>query len=412
MLENVLETLRERGFYKQCTDEEALGKLLASETVTCYAGFDPTADSLHVGHLIPMMALAHLQRAGHRAVALVGGGTAMVGDPSGKTEMRQLISQQQIQSNIQGVKVQIGKFLSLESDNGVLVDNADWLLSLNYIEFLRDIGRHFRVNEMIKAEGYRMRLEREEGLSFIEFNYQLLQAYDFLCLSRQFDCKLQFGGDDQWGNILAGVDLTRRVDGKLVFGLTFPLLTTAKGEKMGKTAGGAVWLDAEKTSPYDFYQYWINCDDRDVARFLAMFTFLPMDEVNKLGQLQDSDIRAAKEVLAFETTKLAHGDQEADKARSASHAAFGGGGADFDSIPSTTIAKDRIDSGIPVVDIFVEVGLTTSKSASRRLIEGGGAYIGGQQVQQIDATMESDAVEDGSILLRSGKKKYHRIIVE
>jgi len=410
-VDNVLQVLRERGFVQQCTDEEALAKVLAEGSVVYYCGFDPTAESLHCGSLTPIMAMAHLQRAGHHPIAIIGGGTAMVGDPSGKTEMRKMLSRQHIEKNAQGILSQIRRYLDLDGEKGSALNNAEWLLPLNYIEFLRDIGKHFRVNEMIKAESYRLRMERETGLSFIEFNYQILQAYDFMSLAKKHGCRLQIGGDDQWGNIVAGVDLARRMLGKDVYGLTFPLLTTARGEKMGKTAGGAVWLDASRTSPYEFYQYWINTDDQDVRRFLALFTFLPMDEVERLGSMQGADLRQAKEVLAFEATKLCHGQAEAEQARAASRAAFGGQGDDVSAMPATTIATARVEAGIPVIDLFVEVGLTSSRSEARRLITQGGAYVGGQQVKSIDDVVDGRFVEDGAIMLRFGKKKFHRVVV-
>lgn len=297
---HVLDVLQERGFLEQTTGEEEVRELLAAPT-TCYIGFDPTASSFHVGHLLPIMALAHMQRAGHRPIALVGGGTAMIGDPSGKTEMRKLLTRDEIEENARGLKAQLARFLDFDR-GAMLLNNADWLLGLNYIEFLRDIGVHFSVNRMLAAESYRQRLET--GLNFIEFNYMLLQAYDFLHLFQRYGCRLQMGGNDQWGNIVAGVELIRRVEGAAAHGITFPLLTTASGAKMGKTAQGAVWLDPERTSPYDFYQYWINTEDPDVERFLGLFTFLPMEEVRELGRLEGARIREAKEVLAFEVTKL------------------------------------------------------------------------------------------------------------
>jgi tyrosyl-tRNA synthetase len=411
-VKDALQILGERGFIQQCTDQEGLARLLLEQRVTFYNGFDPTADSLHVGHLLPLMAMAHLQRAGHRPLALVGGGTALVGDPSGRTEMRQLLSREEIEKNLCGVRQQIERYLDLGEGGGRIVDNADWLLSLGYIDFLRDIGRYFRVNEMIKAEAYRMRLEREEGLSFIEFNYQLLQAYDFLVLFRREGCLLQTGGDDQWSNILAGADLVRRVEAKTVYGLTFPLLTTARGEKMGKTAAGAVWLSAERTPPYEYYQYWINCDDRDVRRFLALFTFLPMGEVNRLGALEGADLRQAKEVLAFEATTLTHGREAAEKARTASRAAFRGQGDDLSSIPTSTLPAERLAQGLSVVDLLCEAGLTPGRNAARRLIQQGGAYVNGRAVTDAEERVGAEAVEDGAIMLRSGKKRYHRVLIE
>jgi len=411
-VEDALQVLGERGFIQQSTDLEGLGRLLQEQRVTFYNGFDPTADSLHVGHLLPIMAMAHLQRAGHRPLALVGGGTALVGDPSGKTEMRQFLSREEIAQNLPGVQAQFSRYLDLGEGGARVVNNAEWLLELGYIEFLRDIGRYFRVNEMIKAEAYRMRLDREEGLSFIEFNYQLLQAYDFLVLYRREGCLLQTGGDDQWSNILAGADLIRRVEGKIAFGLTYPLLCTASGEKMGKTAAGAVWLSAKRTSPYEYYQYWINCHDQDVRRFLALFTFLPMEEVNRLGALEGAGLRQGKEVLAFEATKLTHGEEEAEKARAASRAAFGHQGDALSAIPTSTLAAKRLEQGISVVDLFCEAGLTPGRNAARRLIQQGGAYVNGRAITDAEERFGVESAQDGAILLRYGKKRYHRVLVE
>ena len=411
-MSNIFADLRERGFVQQCTHEEQVSQLLSGKSITYYVGFDPTADSLHAGSLVPIMAMAHLHRAGHRPIAIIGGGTTMIGDPSDKTEMRPMISAEQVEKNGERILKQLQRYLDLDNTTGLFLNNAEWLLPLNYIEFLRDIGKHFRVNEMIRAEGYRQRLERELGLSFLEFNYQLLQAYDYLCLFKEYDCVLQLGGDDQWGNIIAGVDLVRRIEGERVYGVTFPLLTTAGGAKMGKTAGGAVWLDAEKTSPYEFYQYWINVDDRDVGRFLAYFTFLPIDEARRLGNLEHDGIREAKSVLAYQATMLAHGKDEADKAQETSRAAFGGGGLDLDAMPTTHISVDKLDTGIPIMDLFQEVGLTTSKSEARRLIQQGGAYINEKQHKAIDVVIGVDMLEEDVILLRAGKKRYHRIVVE
>ena len=421
---NAFETLNERGFIKQTTNAEQIANLLAEERVTYYVGFDPTAPSLHVGSLVPIMAMAHLQRAGHKPIAIIGGGTTMIGDPTDKTEMRPMLSQEQITANAKGILAQMQRYLKLDngiadsedsqatSETGRFLNNADWLLSVNYIEFLRDIGKHFRVNEMIRAEGYRQRLERELGLSFLEFNYQLLQAYDYLCLFQKYGCCLQLGGDDQWGNILAGVDLVRRIESERVHAVTFPLLTTASGAKMGKTAGGAVWLDAERTSPYEFYQYWINTDDRDVSRFLAYFTCLPMDEVRRLGSLEDEAIREAKEVLAYEVTQLAHGKTEADNVQAASRAAFSGGNLDEAAMPTSTIASERLDGGIPIMALFHEVGLANSRSEARRLIQQGGAYINEKQCSAVDMVVDTGLLEENALLLRAGKKRYHRIVLK
>ena len=411
-MSNVFETLQERGFVQQCTNEENVSSLLSGDQITYYVGFDPTADSLHAGSLVPIMAMANLQRAGHKPIAIIGGGTTMIGDPTDKTEMRPIISTEQIEKNGVSILAQLQRYLDLDNTAGLFLNNAEWLLSLNYIEFLRDIGKHFRVNEMIRAEGYRQRLERELGLSFLEFNYQLLQSYDYLCLFQKYDCVLQLGGDDQWGNILAGVDLVRRIEGERVHGLTFPLLTTAGGAKMGKTAGGAVWLDSNRTSPYEFYQYWINTDDRDVERFLAYFTFLPMDEVRRLGSLEHDAIREAKAVLAYEATKLAHGKVEADKAQETSRAAFGGSGLDLDAMSTTAISTERLNTGIPIMELFHEVGLTTSKSEARRLIQQGGAYINEKQYKAIDVVVDTTLLEEDALLLRAGKKRYHRVVLE
>ena len=411
-MSNIFESLQERGFVQQCTNAEDVSQVLSGNPITYYVGFDPTADSLHAGSLVPIMAMAHLQRAGHIPIAIIGGGTTMIGDPTDKTEMRPMISLEQVEKNGARILKQLQRYLDLDNSAGLFLNNAEWLLSLNYIEFLRDIGKHFRVNEMIRAEGYRQRLERELGLSFLEFNYQLLQAYDYLCLFQKYDCVLQLGGDDQWGNILAGVELVRGIEGERVHGLTFPLLTTAGGAKMGKTAGGAVWLDADKTSPYQFYQYWINIDDRDVERFLAYFTFLPMDEVHRLGSLEHDAIREAKAVLAYQATKLAHGKAEADKAQETSQAAFGGGGLDLDAMPTTAIPTDNLNTGIPIMDLFHQVGLAASKSEARRLIQQGGAYINEKQYKAIDVIVDANMLEEDALLLRAGKKRYHRVVPE
>ena len=423
-METVFETLKERGLIQQCSDASRVANQLSEKQITYYVGFDATATSLHVGNLVPIMTMAHLQRAGHTPIAIIGGGTTMIGDPTDKTGMRSMLSQEQIATNSKGILAQLQRYLDL--DNGIasaenpeiapkagkFLNNADWLLSINYIEFLRDIGKHFRVNEMIRAEGYRQRLERELGLSFLEFNYQLIQAYDYLRLFQKYECRLQLGGDDQWGNILAGVDLVRRVEGKRVHALTVPLITTANGVKMGKTAGNAVWLDANRTSPYEFYQYWINTDDRDVVRFLACFTFLSMEEIRRLGELEDEDIREAKEILAYEVTQLAHGKMEADKAQAASRAAFGGGNFDDVTMPTSVISTARFESGILIMELFHEVGLTNSRSEARRLIQQGGAYINEKQYRAIDTVIDVSLFEESALLLRAGKKRYHRVVLE
>lgn len=404
---NALEILRERGFIQQISDEKELGQRLASTKVTLYAGFDPTAASLHVGSLVPLMAMAHLGRAGHRAIAVLGGGTTMVGDPSGRTELRQMMTPELIGENRRRIEPQVRRFLGDGAD-AVMVDNADWLLPLNYIAFLRDIGRHFSVNRMLSAEAYKMRLEK--GLSFIEFNYQLLQAYDFLVLNERYDCTLQIGGDDQWGNIVAGIDLIRRVRQKEAFGLTFPLLTTASGAKMGKTAAGAVWLDAGLTKPYDFYQYFVNVDDRDVIRFLKLLTFEPMDEITRYEALQGAELREAKKALAHAVTTVVHGREAADEAQRAAGAAFGGSGGDESAVPTYAVAVGGVGATVKVVDVLALSGLAASKSAARRLIEQGGVRIGDRKITSIDDEVGAEEIGDG-VLLHAGKKNLRRLTV-
>ena len=440
-MSNVYDILEERGFIEQCTDAAACREVL-EKPITCYIGFDPTASSLHVGSLIPIMSLAHMQRSGHRPIALVGGGTALVGDPSGKTEMRQMLSREEIDANARQLKRQFSQFIDFSSEQALLLNNADWLVPINYIEFLRDIGRHFSVNRMLSAESYKMRLET--GLSFIEFNYMLLQAYDFLYLFDDYDCGIQMGGSDQWGNIVAGVNLVRRIRQKTVYGITFPLITTASGEKMGKTADGTVWLDAQLTSPYEYYQYWINAEDRDVERFLAYFTFLPMEEIRAVAGLQGADLNLVKTILAYEITRITHGEDAARTARAASEDMFGArqipedvlpsstvqrskklavtdvvsgtsvSGVDISvsSIPTTVVAESRLRSGIPAFELFAEVGLCTSKGEARRLIQQGGGYVNGQRIQEFDERATLNHVDKGEILLRAGKKKHHRIKVD
>ena len=402
-----LETFEERGFFKQTTHPEELEKRVESGRICAYIGFDPTADSLHVGHLIPLMGLAHLQRDGQRVIALMGGGTAMIGDPSGKTEMRKMLTEKQLEDNVGKIKPQMERFLDFSGDSE-LINNSEWLRNLNYIDFLRDIGRHFSVNRMLSFETYKVRLET--GLSFLEFNYQLLQAYDFLELNKRYQCILQMGGDDQWANILSGVDLIRRVSQNEAFGWTYPLLTTASGRKMGKTEKGAVWLDPEKTSPYEYYQYWINCEDADVEKFLTLFTFLPLNEIRELSRLQGAEIREAKSKLALETTSLAHGREEALKAEQAAKSLFGSGGESED-IPSTQIDSSSLLQGIGVFDAFRESGLCKSNGEARRLMNQGGLYLNQEPLSDPDYRITKDDFKEGSVLLRAGKKRYHRFIL-
>lgn len=407
-MENVLDTLQSRGFVEQVTDLDGVRDLLDRPAV-CYIGFDPTARSLHVGSLLPIMSLVHMQQSGHRPIALVGGGTGMVGDPSGKTEMRPIMSREQIDENAEGLKAQLSRFIDFSNNRALLLNNADWLTELRYIDFLRDIGKHFSVNRMLAAESYRMRLET--GLSFIEFNYMLLQAYDFWHLFKYYDCRLQMGGNDQWGNILAGEDLIRRLEGETVFGLTFPLLTTSAGIKMGKTHKGAVWLDPNLTSPYDYYQYWINQDDADIPRFLALFTLLPMDEVHRLSQLKGAEINAAKEILAYEATRICHGEQEADRAREAAKSLFGEEeSALADSAPQFPVSVKELEQGIPAFILFEQCGLCKTRGDARRLIGQGGAYLNGERLDVFDRVVNTADLKENSLLLRAGKKRYMHVV--
>ena len=427
---NLIDILKERGFIDQTTHEKELNEYLEAGQVTCYIGFDPTASSLHVGSLVPIMSLAHMQRHGHRPIALIGGGTGLVGDPSGKTEMRKLLTPEMVEENAIGIKEQLSRFLDFSDGKALMLNNADWLTKLEYIPFLRDFGRHFSVNRMIKAESYKMRLESEEGLNFIEFNYMLLQAYDFLELYDHYGCRLQMGGSDQWGNIVAGVELIRRVRQKTVYGITFPLITTSSGEKMGKTAEGAVWLDPAKTSPYEYYQYWINTDDRDVLRFIALFTFIPMGEIKKLEKVSGADLNSAKVVLAFEVTQLAHGKEAATKAYHAAASMFGARVVPKEIMPSSTLHTftihnaeadstatiphsimdvDQFKEGIPAFKMYNMVGLASSGSSARRLIEQGGAYVNGKRIESFDYLLTDSDIVDMEILLRAGKKRYHKI---
>ena len=412
---NYLAEMKWRGFFEQCTDEAALGELMAAGPVTGYAGFDPTAESLHIGSLVPIMGLVHLQRHGHRPIAIVGGGTAMVGDPSGKTELRQMLTVADIDRNLVGIRAQLARFLRLADGpgagptDGLMINNADWLRDKGYIEFLRDVGRHFSVNQMLTRDSVKTRMET--GLSFLEFNYMILQAYDFLMLNRDHGCRLQVGGSDQWGNICSGIDLCRRVNRVEVFGLTYPLIATATGEKMGKTAAGAVWLDAGRTSPYDFFQYWVNVDDRDVSRFLRLYTLLPPARIEELERLQGADIRQAKQALAVAVTTLVHGPEAAQAAGEAARAAFGGGG-DAAAIPSSEhAAADFADQGQPLLDLLVAVGLVDSKGEARRLVRQGGVRVNGEAVADESRRLTAADVRDGRIVLQLGKKRHHHLRV-
>jgi tyrosyl-tRNA synthetase len=356
-----------------------------------------------------MMVMAHMQRAGHKPIAIIGGGTAMVGDPSGKSDMRKMMTLDVIRHNSDNFKKQLSKFIDFTNDRALMVDNADWLLNLNYVDFLRDIGVHFSVNRMLTAECFRSRMEK--GLTFIEFNYMLMQSYDFLMLYKKYGCILELGGDDQWSNILGGIDLIRRVEGKEAYGMTFTLLTTSEGKKMGKTEKGALWLDPEKTSPYDFYQYWRNIDDADVIKCLKLLTFLPMDEIAKLAELKDQQINEAKKVLAYEVTKLVHGQEEADKARQLTEALFGGGGS-TSSLPTTELTADELAGGLNILDLLLKTGLVPSKGEGRRLVQQGGIYIGEEPVSSIDFVFTADLLENGERIIKKGKKTYHKIVLK
>ncbi len=405
MTTNVFDILQERGFVKQTT-HDGLKEMLGRESVKFYVGFDATADSLHVGHFVQLMAMAHMQRAGHVPIVLIGGGTTMIGDPSGKSDMRKMMTREVIAHNAEIFKQQIGKFLDFSDNKAVMVDNADWLLDLNYVEFLREIGTCFSVNSMLTARCYKERLEK--GLTFFEFNYMLMQAYDFLVLNRKYGCMLEMGGDDQWSNILAGADLIRRKERKEAYGLTITLLLKSDGKKMGKTESGAVWLDPEKTSPYDFYQYWRNVADADVRTCLSLLTFLPMDEVERLSALKDNEINDAKKILAFEITKQVHGEQAAIEARKAAEALFGGAGAGG-SIPTTELSVAQLKEQPQLIDVMVTCGLTKSRGEGRRLIAGGGVLVNGEKVNDEFVQVTEQDFAEGEMMIKKGKKVFHRV---
>ncbi len=404
---HVLDTLSERGFINQVSDLEGLRRV-AEKPMTLYCGFDPTSDSLHIGHLVQIMALAHFQRHGHRPIALVGGGTTMIGDPTGRATGRAIMTKEAIAANAVKIKEQLSHYLDFSADKAIMLDNAAWLTQLNYIDFLRDIGRHFSVNQMLAMEGYKTRLET--GLSFPEFNYLLLQSYDFLHMYREDGCILQIGGGDQWSNCLGGMDLIRKADGGEAFVLTTPLITDAAGQKMGKSTGNALSLNPAYMSMYDYYQFWINVDDALVERFLAFFTFLPMDEVRRLTNREGAELRSAKETLAFEATKLTHGEAEAREAQAASRALFSGDGA-LETAPTTVIPAADFAAGISVADLFTRAGLATGRGDARRLAAQGGASIGGERVDDMDRTLTVADIPSDGLLLRAGKKRYQRVVV-
>jgi tyrosyl-tRNA synthetase len=403
---NVFDVLSERGYIDQVTHEEELRELLEKESVAFYIGFDATADSLTLGHFLQMMVMMHMQRAGHKPIALLGGGTTMIGDPSGKSDMRRVLTREIIDHNAECFKEQFKRFLDFNEDRAIMVNNADWLMDLNFVNFMREIGVHFSVNRMLTFDCYKNRLE--QGLTFFEFGYMLMQSYDFLYLYRHHNCKMQLGGSDQWSNIIGGYELVRKLEQDKVYGMTFKLLTTAAGTKMGKTEKGTIWLDKEKTSPYELFQYLRNVDDRDVEKFLALLTFLPMDEVRRLGALKDAEINMAKEVLAYEVTQMVHGKEEADKALEASRSLFAGS-ADSESIPSTDMDARIFEEGIGILDLMRELGLIKTNSEGRRLVEQGGITIEGEKVEAVDRMVTLDDFKDGRILIRKGKKVYHQV---
>lgn len=405
MSTNVYDILLERGFIEQTTHEQEIKELLGKEKVTFYIGFDATADSLTAGHFLTVMAMMHMQQAGHRPIALLGGGTTMIGDPSGKSDMRSIMTRETIQHNADCFYKQLSKFIDFDNDNAIIANNADWLLNLNYVEFLREVGVHFSVNKMLTADCYKQRMEK--GLTFFEFNYMIMQSFDFLKLNQLYNCRLQLGGNDQWSNILGGVDLIRRKEQKPAFGLTFKLLTTSEGIKMGKTMKGAVWLDPNKTTPYEFYQYWRNIEDVKVEECLGLLTFLPMDEVRRLGALEGAEINQAKDVLAYEITKIVHGEEEAIKAREASKSLFGGGMKSED-IPTTFYSAEQFKSGIDLITLMVDAKLAASRSDARRTIQQGGVTVNEIKVTEFDRLFtDNDFDSDGMLLVKKGKKGYH-----
>ena len=408
MAEHILDILKDRGFIAQMTFEDELYEQL-KEPTTFYVGFDPTADSLHIGHYIPIMAMAHMQKAGHRPIALMGGGTAMIGDPSGKTDMRKMMTTETIDNNVACIKKQMSRFLDFSEGQAIIVNNGDWLRHLNFIEFMRDIGAMFSVNKMLTAECYKARMATDNGLSFLEFTYMLMQSYDFLELFNRYGCRLEMGGNDQWSNMLGGADLVRRKLGEKAFACTFQLLLTHDGRKMGKTEAGALWLDANKTTPYQFYQYWRNVDDKDVQKCLALLTFLPMDEVRRLGALEGSEINEAKKVLAYEVTKLVHGEEEAQKAADAALALFAGGGNGAD-VPSCTVTAAELAEDARVTTLLVKSGLCKSQSDARNQLKAGAVSLGDEKVTDFGATVTAEMIGDG-LMLKKGKKGFCRLIL-
>ena len=408
-MEHILDILKERGFIAQTTFEDELYEQLKTPT-TFYVGFDPTADSLHIGHYIPIMAMAHMQKAGHKPIALMGGGTAMIGDPSGKTDMRKMMTTETIDHNVECIKKQMSRFLDFSDDKAIIVNNGDWLRNLNFIDFMRDIGSMFSVNKMLTAECYKARMATENGLSFLEFTYMLMQSYDFLELFHRYGCRLEMGGNDQWSNMLGGADLVRRKEQEKAFACTFQLLLTHDGRKMGKTEAGALWLDAEKTSPYNFYQYWRNVDDKDVEKCLSLLTFLPMDEVRRLGKLQGAEFNEAKKILAYEVTKLVHGEEAASQAEAGANALFSGG-AEGGNIPTLTVTEGELTADSRISTLLVRSGLCKSQSDARKQIEQNAVSVDNQKISDPSATLSAEMIGKSGVLLKKGKKGFCRVVL-
>ncbi|MEE1014015.1 MAG: tyrosine--tRNA ligase [Clostridia bacterium] len=408
-MQNVFDTLKERGLIAQTTHEEEIKKILGEKKITFYIGFDPTADSLHIGHFMQLIVMKHMQNAGHRPIILLGGGTTMVGDPTGKTDMRPMITQEEIQHNADNFKVQMSKFIDFEDGKALMVNNADWLLKQNYVDFLREVGVHFSVNRMLTAECFKTRLER--GLSFLEFNYMLMQSYDFYKLNKEHDCIMEFGGDDQWSNIIGGIELIRRKEGKQAYGMTFTLLTTSEGKKMGKTEKGALWLDPEKVSPYEFYQYWRNVDDKDVIRMLKLVTFLPMEQIAEYEKLEGQELNKVKCILAYEVTKMVHGQEAADAANAAATAIFSGAG-NTENMPSETVSAADLGDGMNILDLLTQVKLIPSKGEGRRLIQQNGLSLNGEKVTAVDLIVTPDMFEGDGLVVKKGKKTFLKLILQ
>ena len=407
-MQNVFDTLKERGLIAQTTHEDEIRKMLGEKKITFYIGFDPTADSLHIGHFMQLIVMKHMQNAGHRPIILLGGGTTMVGDPTGKADMRPMITQDIIRHNADNFKKQMSKFIDFSDGKALMVNNADWLLKLNYIDFLREIGVHFSVNRMLTAECFKSRMEK--GLTFLEFNYMLMQGYDFYKLNKEYDCIMEFGGDDQWSNILGGIELIRRKESKQAYGMTFTLLTTSEGKKMGKTEKGALWLDPEKVSPYEFYQYWRNVDDKDVIRLLKLVTFLPMEQIAEYEKLEGQELNKAKCVLAYEVTKMVHGEDAAKAANDAAVSIFSSGGTA--NMPSADISSADIGDGINVLDLLVNVKLIPSKGEGRRLIQQNGLSINDDKVTAVDFTVTPDMFKEDGLVIKKGKKTFLKLVLK